>query len=111
MTIGTGHKRDPGKNLKPFFVEALPTYENKFLSALYNSVLKRRDGRVVEGARLESVLGATLRRFESCSLRFETEGGILEMVSEVCRIIRYGAMSNDKANPLPSAIKKVIKLD
>ena len=28
-----GHKRDPGKNLKPFFVEALPTYENKFLSA------------------------------------------------------------------------------
>ncbi len=22
-----GHKSDPGKNLKPFFVEALPTYE------------------------------------------------------------------------------------
>ncbi|KKQ52074.1 MAG: hypothetical protein US70_C0011G0026 [Parcubacteria group bacterium GW2011_GWD2_38_11] len=34
-----------------------------------------RDGRVVEGARLESVLGATLRRFESCSLRIETEQG------------------------------------
>ncbi len=38
-----GYKSDPGKNLKPFFVEALPTYENKFLSAPHKLSFKAEE--------------------------------------------------------------------
>ncbi len=51
---------------------------------------------MVEGARLESVLGETLRRFESCSLRFETE--------------RWHTRNGiGGSNPLPSAKKVMIE--